>query len=345
MDIHDTLRSLVAGQTLAESEAEAVFSSLLDGKLDQAQIGALLALIQSRGPAVSELIGAARVMRAHVTPVPVSPAAGQVLIDTCGTGGAPKMFNISTVAAIIAAAAGGAPDAPGVLVAKHGNRSRTGRGSAEVLAAMGVNIDADPATQAACLERTGVCFCFAIHHHPAMKHAAAPRRSVGFPTIFNLLGPLTNPAGARRQLIGVYAKELVEPMAQTLAALGAQRAIVAHGLDGLDELTTSAPTLLAHVESGVVRLQEVDAQALGIPRAHHDQMRIEGLEAAAETAREILEGKAGPRRNIAVFNAAAALLVAGVVESLEHGIEASTDAIDSGATARTLKSLCDVSHA
>ncbi len=345
MDIHETLDHLIAGRPLAESEAEALFSSLLDGKLDDAQIGALLALIQTRGPAVSELIGAARVMRAHVTPVPVSTGPGQVLIDTCGTGGAPKMFNVSTVAAIIAAAAGGAPDAPRVLVAKHGNRSRTGRGSAEALAELGVNIDASPETQAACLEQAGVCFCFAIHHHPAMKHAAGPRRSVGFRTIFNLLGPLTNPAGARRQLIGVYAKELVEPMARTLAALGAERAIVAHGLDGLDELTTSAPTLLAHVEDGSVRMQEVDAQAMGISRASHDQMRVEGLEAAAETARAILEGQPGPRRDIAVFNAAAALLVAGAVDSLEHGIEASADAIDSGATARTLKSLCTASHA
>ena len=345
MEIHETLEHLVAGRTLAESEAEAIFSSLLDGKLDDSQIGSLLSLIQSKGPAVSELIGAARVMRAHVTPVPVSPAPGQVLIDTCGTGGAPKLFNVSTVAAIIAAAAGGAPEAPRILVAKHGNRSRTGRGSAEALAELGVNIDASPETQGACLEQAGVCFCFAIHHHPAMKHAAGPRRSVGFRTIFNLLGPLTNPASARRQLIGVYAKELVEPMAATLAALGAERAIVAHGLDGLDELTISAPTLLAHVEGGTVRLQEVDAQSMGIARASHDQMRVEGLEAAAETARAILQGQAGPRRDIAVFNAAAALLIAGVVDSLEHGIEASADAIDSGATARTLKALCDTSHA
>lgn len=344
MDIRESLESLVTGGTLSEIDAEAVFGSLLGGGLDEAQIGALLALIQSRVPTVAELTGAARVMRAHVTPVPITPKPGQVLIDTCGTGGAPKMFNVSTIAAIIAAAAGGAPDHPRILVAKHGNRSRTGRGSAEVLAALGVNIDAPPAAQARCLEQAGVCFCFAIHHHPAMKHAAAPRRSLGFRTIFNLLGPLTNPAGAIRQLIGVYAAEIVEPMAHTLAALGAERAIVAHGRDGLDELTTTVPTLLAHVEAGAVRPETIDPADFGVARATHDELRIEGLEPAVDAVRDILEGKPGPRRDIAVLNAAAALVVAGEADSLAAGFARAAAAIDSGAARRTLETLRAVSH-
>jgi len=345
MEIRQILESLVDGQTLSETDAEAVFHALLEGQLEQAQIGALLALVQSRRPTVSELVGAAQVMRAHVTAVPVTPRSDQVLIDTCGTGGAPKLFNISTVAAIIAAAAGGAPDAPRVLVAKHGNRSRTGRGSAEALAELGVNIDASPETQARCLDEVGVCFCFAIHHHPAMRHASGPRKALGFRTIFNLLGPLTNPAAARRQLIGVYAEEMVEPMAAALAALGAVRAIVAHSRDGLDELSTAAPTLLAHVEAGSVRTEVVDSADLGIPRATHDQLRIDDLSSAARIAREILSGQKGPRRDIAVFNAAAALLVADATTSFAHGIELASAAIDSGATQRTLDRLCAISHA
>jgi anthranilate phosphoribosyltransferase len=344
MDIRVTLESLVSGRTLDESASEAVFEALLSGHLDEAQVGALLALLQTRPPTVAELTGAARVMRAHVTPVPIAAGPGQVLIDTCGTGGAPKLFNVSTVAAIIAAAAGGAPEAPRVLVAKHGNRSRTGRGSAEALAALGVDIDATPETQARCLARAGVCFCFAIHHHPAMRHAAGPRRSLGFRTIFNLLGPLTTPAGATRQVIGVYAEDLVMPVARTLAALGATRAIVAHGRDGLDELTTAAPTLLAHVEAGAVRTEVVDPTELGLARATHDQLRIEGLEPAARVLREILEGRPGPRRAIAAFNAAAALVVAGSAASLAEGLALAEAAIDSGAALRTLEALCGASR-
>lgn len=344
MDIHDALRQIVLGKTLTESESQTQFTSLLAGELDDAQIGAFLALLQTRGVDASELIGAARVMRAHVTPVPVAVADDQVVLDTCGTGGAPKMFNVSTVAAIIAAAAGGAPDRPRVLVAKHGNRSRTGRGSAEVLLAMGVNVDASPEVQAACLKDAGVCFCFAIHHHPAMRHAAGPRRSLGFPTIFNLLGPLTNPAGAKRQLIGVYAEQLVEPMACTLAALGATRAIVAHGFDGLDELSTAAPTLLAHVRDGQVEMETVDASALGFERTDHASLQADGLEAAVTVAKDIFSGKKGPKRDMAVLNAAAALLVADAASTMQEGIEQSQAAIDSGDAHRTLMRLCEISH-
>ena len=206
MEIDRVPSRLVAGERLSEDEASTVFEALLSGELDEAQIGCILSLIQARGVTVDELVGAARAMRAHVTPVPFTPREGEVLIDTCGTGGAAKTFNVSTAAAIVAAASEPPPGSGirRVVVAKHGNRSRTGRGSAEVLAGLGVNIEASPEVQARCLKEIGVCFSFAMRHHPAMRHAAGPRRSLGFPTLFNLLGPLTNPARAPRQLLGVY---------------------------------------------------------------------------------------------------------------------------------------------
>ncbi|MCA9309624.1 MAG: anthranilate phosphoribosyltransferase, partial [Phycisphaerales bacterium] len=187
--MQDTLRQLLEGRSLSEREAEHVFTQVLTGQANEAQVGALLALIAVRGVNLDELVGAARVMRAYVTPVPVQDA--DTVIDTCGTGGAPKTFNISTAVALVAAAC--ERDGRRVRVAKHGGRSRTGRGSAEVLARLGVNIDAPPAAQGRCLDQVGVCFSFAIHHHPAMRFAAGPRKSLGFPTVFNLLGPLTNP--------------------------------------------------------------------------------------------------------------------------------------------------------
>ncbi len=254
------------------------------------------------------------------------------------------MFNVSTAAAIIAAAAGGAPDHPRILVAKHGNRSRTGRGSAEALGALGVHVDAGPEVQAACLAQAGVCFCFAIHHHPAMRHASGPRRALGFHTIFNLLGPLTNPANAKRQLIGVYAHHLVEPMARTLAELGTEHAIVAHGLDGLDELTTTAPTKIARVQNGSVALETIDALDFGLARSTHADLQADGLDAAAEVVRSIVNGEHGPKRDIAVFNAAAALVVADHAPSFGAGIEQAAQAIDSGAARKTLDRLCEVSN-
>ncbi len=341
MTIREALDTLVAGGTLSAAGAESVFEQLLQGQVEPAQIAALLSLLQSRAVSVDELVGSARAMRRHVTPVPVDTSLGGELIDTCGTGGAPKTFNVSTLAAIVAAAA-----APGqVRVAKHGNRSRTGRGSAELLAALGVNVDAPPAALARCLRDAGVCFCFAIHHHPAMRHAAPVRKSLGFPTIFNLLGPLTNPAGARRQVIGVYARSLVRPVAETLAALGAERAIVAHGLDGLDELSTTAPTALAHVEGGRVREEIVDAASLGVRRATLEELQARDLEDAARIARDVLSGAPGPLADIVCFNAAAALAVGSAACSLAEGMTLAAEALKSGAASQTLRSLAAASHA
>ncbi|MBL0927034.1 MAG: anthranilate phosphoribosyltransferase [Phycisphaerales bacterium] len=342
----ETLAELLAGRHLGEQDAERVFHMVLSGQADAAQIGALLALLQAKGVTTDELVGAARVMRAYVTPVPVDRISGgweyvkDGLVDTCGTGGAPKTFNVSTAAAIVAAAA--APRR--VFVAKHGNRSRTGRGSAEVLAALGVNVDAPPLTQARCLERAGVCFCFAIHHHPAMKHAAEPRRSLGFPTIFNLLGPLTNPAGARRQVLGVYERSKVRPVAEALQRLGAERAIVAHGLDGLDEITTTGPTLIGHVRDGKVELEEFDAADAGVRRARLSELQAMSLEESAAMVRMALSGEPGAARDIVAVNAAAALVVTDVAEDFREGIALAEKAMGDGAAMDTLAKLVEVSH-
>ncbi len=337
--IQDVLRSLLTGRTLSSEETEEVFEGLLAGRFDDAQIGSLLSLIQARGATADELLGAARVMRRHVTPVPADGLPG--LIDTCGTGGAAKTFNISTAVAVVAAAA-----VPGhVHVAKHGGRSRTGRGSADVLQALGVRVDPTPEVQARCLREVGVCFCFAVHHHPAMKHAAPARKSLGFPTIFNLLGPLTNPAGARRQLMGIYDPTLAPLIAETLVKLGAERAMVVHGSDGIDELTTSGPSTIASVKHGGVTISEFDPASLGVPRGAPDQFTVPGVAESAAMIRLVLSGERGPARDIVILNAAAALVVAGAVDELADGIALAGAAIDSGRAAQTLAALARLSNA
>ncbi len=324
------LRALTRGQRLDELLAERLFGHLLAGELDPAQIGAVLALCPPGQVAPEELVGAARVMRAHVTRVPYDPGARESLIDTCGTGGAPKTFNVSTVAALIAAGAQPPEGRPRAIVAKHGNRSRTGRGSAEVLEALGVRVDAPPEVQGECLREAGVCFSFAIHHHLAMRHAAGPRRSLGVPTIFNCLGPLTNPAGARRQLIGVFDRSLVDPMASALAALGAEHALVVHGDDGLDELTTTTTTTTARVRAGVVTRERLDAETLGLRRATLEELAVDSVAESAEALRRILAGEPGAKREIALLSAAAALTVADTARDLQEGLKLASDAVDSG---------------
>ena len=345
-DTHQILRSLLDGHPLDADAAERTFRSLLSGELDEAQIGSLLSLIQTMPPSAQTLTGAARAMRAHVEPVEYPIAPTEAMIDTCGTGGAPKTFNVSTAAAFIVA---GAKPAAGstltrVVVAKHGNRSRTGRGSAEVLMSLGVQVDAPPAVQSKCLQAAGVCFCFAIHHHPAMRYAMGPRKSVGFPTIFNALGPLTNPAGANRQLIGVYDNALVEPMAQTLANLGAKRAMIVHAHDGLDELTISAPTRIMHVQDGQLREEIIDAADLGLPRATLDQLQASSVEHSAKIITDILDGQPSPYADMVVLTAAGALLVADACTSFAQGIELARESIATGNAKATLDRLIEVSH-
>lgn len=342
MDTADLLKLLASGVVLDEGTAEAAFELVFGGKLDDAQIGAMLGIMQVRGVSADELVGAARVMRRHVTPVPCADAPGVVVLDTCGTGGARKLFNVSTAAALVAAAAGEGR----VRVAKHGNRSRTGRGSAEVLSRLGVNVDAAPEVQARCLEQAGICFCFAIHHHPAAKHAAAARRALGFPTIFNLLGPLTNPAGAKRQLIGIYRPELVALMATALSRLGAERAMVVHSDDGLDEISIEAPTRAAHVEGGMIRGETINGPAFVAPHAPGAPgLEARDAEHAAEIIRDVLDGVPGPALEMVVLNSAAALLVVEAVPDLAGGIRAARRAVESGRAKETLRQLAELSRA
>lgn len=328
------IAELLGGCPLSDVEAERLFEKILTGKLDDAQIAGVLASIQTRGVTVGELVGGARAMRAHVERVPYVPGPDDRLVDTCGTGGAPKTFNVSTAAAIVAASADDR-----VRVAKHGNRSRTGRGSAEVLAALGVNIDASPEAQAECLREARVCFCFAIHHHPAMRYAAGPRRSLGVPTIFNLLGPLTNPAGARRQLIGVYRREHVDLVAAALADLGVDRAIVVHSREGLDEIGLATPTDAAFVEGGDVTEIVIDPSTLGLAPTPRESLAAATVDDAVAIIRGVLAGEEDARSDIVVVNSAAALWAAGVVNDLPAGIERSREAIRSGRAGATLELL------
>ncbi len=345
MQIHDALAELIAQRPLGEQGCESVFEQMLTGSLDDAQIAALLAMIQARGPTVDELVGAARVMRRHVEPVPTPDDPARPVIDTCGTGGAPKTFNVSTAAALVVAGAHPEPDAgiDRVLVAKHGNRSRTGRGSAEVLQTLGVNVDASPQVQGRCLDEAGVCFCFAIHHHPAAKHAVPVRRSLGVPTMFNLLGPLTNPASAARQLLGVWDRRYVEPLAQALLRLGAERAWVVHSDDGLDELSITDQTQIGVVEDGSVTSRRVDPQPLGLACPSLDPLRATDVEDAARMIRDIVDGRPGPPTDMTLLSAGAALHIAGAAASLDSGVELARASINSGRAAQALADLSRLS--
>lgn len=345
----EVLASLLHGDRLSETQSEEVFEHMLSGHFDQAQIGSFLSLIQGRGVTPQELIGAARVMRRHVTTVPAphfADAIQTVIVDTCGTGGGTKTFNISTSAAFVVA--GASPHHSGgplrVLVAKHGNLSRTGRGSAEVLAALGVNVDAPPATQSLCLARAGVCFCFAIHHHPATRHAAPVRKSLGFPTVFNLLGPLANPANADCQIIGTYRPEYVDLLAHTLAGLGARSAMVVHGHSGMDEISTTGPTRIARVLGGKVEVCDFDATSVGVARADLSQLTATTVEHSASMLRDVLAGKPGPIRDIVLLNAAGALIVSGAAASWADGLVLAAAAVDSGRAAAALRLLAETAR-
>jgi len=336
-DLTPLLRILLVGESLSADQIGRAFEAMMTGRVHHGEMGALLALLAARTPTGDEILGAARVMRAHVDPVRSSCDPGD-MVDTAGTGGAPKTFNVSTAAAIIAAGAG-------AVVAKHGNRSRTGRGSAEVLNQLGVNVDADRETQAKCLQEAGVCFCFAVHHHPATKHVMPVRKALGVPTIFNLLGPLTNPAGAKRQLLGVYDRRFLRPVAESLVALGAVRAMVVHSDDGLDELSISAPTRILHVNGADLREESIDPQSIGLCIAPRGAVTARDLEHAAQMIRDILDGtETGPPRDMALLNSAATLVVAGRAASMNEGLQQASDAIADGRCAQTLDKLTSLSH-
>ncbi len=338
IELQPYLKTLSQGATLSEQDAYEAFEIMMTGRATGAQIGALLAAMQVRagGPAVSEITGAARVMREHATAVTVPD--GMTVIDTCGTGGDHAgTFNVSTAAAIVAAGAG-------AHVAKHGNRSVTSKsGSSQVLEALGVKLDVDGDTLTRCLESARICFCFAPAHHPAMKHAIGPRKELGFRTLFNVLGPLTNPAGARRQVMGVFDPGLTEPIAEVLASLGSEHAMVVHG-SGLDEIGLHDTTRISTAHNGSVTTTTFNPADIGVDVTPLDELKVDSVERSAAVIRDVLGGQKGPARDIVCLNAGAALVVAGQAEDLKDGFVQSGAAIDDAKALGALNQLVAVTN-
>jgi anthranilate phosphoribosyltransferase len=321
---------LASGHDLSEEEAAAVLAEIMEGNATEVQTAAVLIALRTKGETVEEIAGLATTMRRFATPV---DAGRDDLIDTAGTGGGRQTFNVSTTAALIAAGSGCA-------VAKHGNRSATGlSGSADVLEALGVRIDLGPDAVARCIREAGFGFMFAPAHHGATRHVIPVRKQLAVRTIFNFLGPLTNPAGATRQVIGVSDTSFLETIAGALARLGAAKALVVSSDDGLDEMSTSGTTRVVEVEGADLRRYEIAPEDVGLPRAAFADVAGGTPQHNAEVAREVLAGARGPRRDLAALNAGAAIYVAGRADSLEEGVRAAEAALDSGAAADALDRL------
>ncbi len=335
--IAQSVKRVIEGQHLDRNEMHEVFGHVMDGNASDIQKSALLVALRMKGETADEITGAAMAMRERVTPLDVDR---EDLIDTCGTGGDGRgTFNISTVAAIVAAGAG-------ANVAKHGNRAVSSScGSADVLSALGVHIDLDAPRMSQVLRRAGIAFLFAPKLHPAMAAVAGVRKELGVRTIFNVLGPLTNPAFAKRQVLGVYAERLVDVVAQVLNALGAKHALVVHSRDGLDEISISAPTRVCEVRDGELRSYELNPEDLGLAR--HPIERVAGGDARenASIAREVLGGANGARHDIVVANAGAALYVGGLVPSIRDGVALAKESIASGRALEKLQQLVSESNA
>jgi anthranilate phosphoribosyltransferase len=331
------LEKLQRRQDLDTEEAAAAMDAIMDGTAAPSQIAALLIALAMKGERPGEVVGLAQTMRARATKLSREYAP---VFDTCGTGGdRAHTFNVSTVAALVLAACG-------VRVAKHGNRSVSSRcGSADLFEALGVNVAAAPATVERCLSDAGIAFFFAPTFHPSMRHAAPTRKELGVRTAFNLLGPLTNPARATRQLVGVPRPELTELVARSLALLGTERAWVVHGADGLDEISTTGYTKVSECRDGEVNTFYLHPSDAGVPKAPADDLRGGDAARNAEIARDVLEGRPGAPREIVLLNAAASLLVAGKVARLVDGVELGADALDSGRAAAVLEDLRRLSHA
>ncbi len=338
----NAIQHLIDGNDLTEAEAARVMRQIMEGAATPAQIAALAVALRMKGETVDEITGFARVMREFAVTVPIH--TDKVVVDTCGTGGdALKTFNVSTAAALVVAADGR------LVVAKHGNRAATSQcGSADVLEALGVRLDLPAEAVGRCVEEVGIGFLFAPAMHPSFRYAAGPRREIGIRTIFNMLGPLTNPAGAPVQLIGVYDGALCETLAHVLKNLGSRRALLVHGVDGLDELSTLGETRVSELKDGQVTSYTLDSEwDLGLARATIEHLA--GGESPSENADillHLLKGRdRGPRRDIVMLNAAGVLLVAGVEETLEAGMERAAALIDSGAAFETLERLKEFTHA
>jgi anthranilate phosphoribosyltransferase len=333
-DLKALLDKLALGRRLSEEESAAAFDRMMSGDATPAQMGAFLMALRLRGETVAEITGAARAMRAKALAIDAPEGA----IDTVGTGGdGAGTFNISTAAALVVAGCG-------VPVAKHGNRNFSSKsGAADILAALGVNIDAEAPLVRRAMFEAGIGFLMAPRYHSAMRHVAPARAELGTRTIFNLLGPLSNPAGAKRQLVGVFSAHWVVPLAEVLGKLGSERAWVVHG-EGIDELTTAGTSIVAELKAGRVTRFEVTPEDAGLPRASLDDLR--GGDPAANAAKltVLLDGRRGPLRDVVLLNAAAALIVAGRAPDLRAGVDQAAAAIDSGAAARALERLIAITN-
>jgi anthranilate phosphoribosyltransferase len=329
----EALRRLIAGRDLERAEVETLFGQLMDGELDEPTKAALLMGLAVKGETAGEIAGAAAAMRRRVIPI---EHGREGAVDTCGTGGDGKgTFNISTAAAFVAAGAG-------VPIAKHGNRSVSSRsGSADVLAALGVDVTVTPERAAQALDEIGLAFLFAPSLHPAMREVMPVRKALGVRTVFNLLGPLTNPAGARRQVLGVYARDRVALLARVLAELGVEHALVVHGEDGLDEITLTGGTFVAEVRGTEVTEWVIDPWKLGFELVDDAALAGGAPEENAAALREVLAGREGALREITLLNAGAAVYVGGLADDLSAGIVAARAALDSGAAADKLQALRD----
>jgi anthranilate phosphoribosyltransferase len=334
--IKNALEKLVNRENLDATEAESVMSEIMGGQATPAQIAAFLVALRMKGESVEEVVGCARAMRAAATRVPCRAAT---IVDTCGTGGdGAGTFNVSSIAALVVAGAG-------LTVAKHGNRSVSSRcGSADLFEALGVKIELPADRLGACLDEVGIAFLFAPALHPAMKHAIGPRREMGIRTLFNLLGPLTNPAGAHVQVVGVFAPGWVEPVARVLAQLGSRGAFVVHGAGGLDEFSNAGVNRAAQVDGGAVRNLAVDPADYGLPAAPPGSLAGGDALVNAALGVEVLKGARGPRRDAVLLNAAAALVAAKTAADWKEGLARAAASIDSGASLRKLDALREFTH-
>jgi len=334
-DLKPILAKVANGEKLNEEQAEQAFDVLMSGQATPSQMGAFLMALRLRGETVDEITGAARVMRSKATGIIAPPNA----VDTCGTGGdGSGTFNISTGAAIVAAACG-------AIVAKHGNRAASSKsGSADVLMALGVNLDADMALLEKALKEINLCFMMATRHHSAVRHVMPTRVEMGTRTIFNLLGPLANPAKTKRQVMGVFAREWVEPIAHVLNRLGSEHAWVVYGHSGLDEISTTGPTFVAEVKNGAVTTFEINPEDYGLEIVTLDALKGGDAQTNAQAILDLLAGKKSAYRDIVLLNAAAALVVTDIATDLADGIAKARTAIDSGKAAETLQALVRISN-
>jgi len=336
MNIQEAIKKVISREDLTEDEMHSVMNDIMTGNATDAQIGGFLVGLSMKGETIDEIVAAAKVMRALATGVEISKP--KHLVDTCGTGGdSSGLFNVSTASAFVVASAGG-------QVAKHGNRSISSKsGSADVLETAGVNLDMSPETISNCVEKIGVGFMFAPAHHSAMKYAIGPRRELAVRTIFNVLGPLTNPAGAPSQVMGVYHKDLVEPIAYALKNLGSSHVMVVHSNDGLDEISIADSTYVAELKNGTVETYSISPSDFNMQQANLDSICVEDADASLKLIQEALDGQEGPAKDIIALNAGAAIYVSGLTNSLTDGVKKAQEVLSSGAAHQKLDDLVRMS--